>query len=193
MPLQNEDGTPAQGREIRQLLVELTADTPEDAEHQALAQATRFCQLEALVEDATITILYRPPGIRNVSHPERLHPRGYMSALVMHHNVDTVESAWTQFERLADLALRDAVELGMEWIYIGSAARDNRSAFVAYWTALEFVLDHISSLTPSASKLTVFQKYDLNSRQRQAALDAVSDVLANGLRIKVTANGYACI
>lgn len=178
--IDGRDGKPDGVREDRALIVELKADDEEDAIAQAVSIASLLCRIEALVLDAGIALSYLRPSTRNLTRPEldQRVPRALGIQSIGHHqHADWVEVVWQRLSSLTDGDIRDAVELGLEWTYIAKGARDERSAFIAYWTALELMLQLVPPLTPPVKSVTVFSQY-VAKNTRDAALDAVSESLA---------------
>jgi hypothetical protein len=123
------------------LEVEIAADSAEEAVQYALTLAQRFIRVEALAEDAMVQLTTgRAVRVRNLTHPDQLHPQAVVKITVYHHSAEAVERAWHQLAGVSDATLRDLFDLALDWLYIGSVSGDARTAFLTYWMALEVLL-----------------------------------------------------
>jgi hypothetical protein len=131
----------AERKDDVRLQVEVTAETDQEAEQRARELAQQFVRVEALAEDAIIHIpSFRSAGVHNLSQPDRLYPRDTFQVTLYHHAGAGVEQTWARLASIPDAHLRTALDVVLDWLYIGSLATDARTAFLTYWTALEYLL-----------------------------------------------------
>lgn len=160
--------------------VEVTAETDHEAEQRAREVARQFVRMEALAEDAIVHIpSFRSAQVRNLSQPDQLYPRVTMRATLYHHVGAAVEQTWGRLASIPNAQLRAALDVVLDWLYIGSQATDARTAFLTYWTALEYLVK-LGRQTPQHGPMPRWLR---EARKRIASLGvAVTDAQLEGFR-----------
>lgn len=156
--------------------IEVSADNRNEAILQAYSIAQHFVQLAALVYQAEFEISLIGVQAKNLSPSNRLEPSTHFG---YQNDIASFEPLIPIWERVASIQEQDSklwnvLELALEWLHFGAVVSDPRSTFLAYWIALELLIDGIEENERST---TVFKKH-LDDKKRDLLRTALKGVLA---------------
>ena len=156
--------------------IEVSDDNRNAAILQAYSIARRFVQLAALVYQAEFEISLVGVQAKNLSPGNRLEPSTHFG---YQRDIASFEALIPIWKRIALIQEQDSqlwrvLELALEWLHFGAVVSDPRSIFLAYWIALELLIDSIENNERST---TVFKKH-LDDKKRDLLRTALRGVLA---------------
>lgn len=142
---------------ITYLEQEVTTETRDQAIAGALPIARRFVELLALLHDMgfelslagiQVEVLedlapqfeqWDEDGVHHVALHDHIEVSDYVSIRASLATFDELAAAWRTPPPADDLGT--AAALALEWMYLGKVAPDDRNAFLAYFVALELLLE----------------------------------------------------
>lgn len=183
---------------------EVIAQNRDSATAEALPVARRCVQLLALLHDMGFVLSlvgiqvetiedsgqqsdqWDENGIHHIALHDRVEVSDYWSIRASLATFDELGTAWRTPPPPGDLG--DAAALALEWVYLGKVAPDDRNAFLAFWVALELLIEgadkaaHATAAgegAPTAS--TVIGQEVTSKEDRKRLRDRLDALLANDI------------